>query len=196
MSAKRTILLSGMIAADPGQGGATWAVLQYLLGFKRLGHDVYFVEPVPEASLRPPGASLAQSDNAAYFQRVTAHFGRPDCPVPPCGLLWIPTLQPVVLAHWPVAAHITYDALTTIGNWRGYGSIEHQGVFYGQKAHSLRQFFTLPTRTKENFVLALAIHPDEGKDLAALAGNAWRLLGPARVASPPAGYQRFVQGSK
>src|SRR5260370_10219103 len=75
MSAKRTILLSGMIAADPGQGGATWGVLQYLLGFKRLGHDVYFVEPVPEESLRPPGASLAQSDNAAYFQRVTAHFG-------------------------------------------------------------------------------------------------------------------------
>src|SRR5260370_29463813 len=75
MSAKRTILLSGMIAADPGQGGATWAVLQYLLGFKRLGHDVYFVEPVPEASLRPPGASLAQSDNAAYFRHVTADFG-------------------------------------------------------------------------------------------------------------------------
>src|SRR5216683_5592107 len=70
-----TILVSGMIAADPWQGGATWAVLQYLLGFKRLGHDVYFVEPVPEASLRPPGASLAQSDNAAYFQRVTADFG-------------------------------------------------------------------------------------------------------------------------
>jgi hypothetical protein len=285
MSAKRTILLSGMIAADPGQGGATWAVLQYLLGFKRLGHDVYFVEPVPEASVRPAGASLAQSDNAAYFQRVTADFGleqtsalvlanteqtvgllyrelreiarrtdvlinisgmltddaltaqipvrvyldldpgfnqlwqaaqgidrgfaghthfvtigqaigQPDCCVPTCGLTWIPTLQPVVLAHWPVAEHITYDALTTIGNWRGYGSIEHQGVFYGQKAHSLRQFITLPTRTKEKFLLALAIHPDEDKDLAALAGNGWRLLDPARVACTPAAYQRFIQGSK
>ena len=36
-----------MVAAAPHQGGATWAVLQYLLGFKRLGHDVYFVE-LPE----------------------------------------------------------------------------------------------------------------------------------------------------
>jgi hypothetical protein len=70
-----TILLSGMIAAVPHQGGATWAVLQYLLGFKRLGHDVYFVELVEEAVLRPAGASLARSDNAAYFRQVMADFG-------------------------------------------------------------------------------------------------------------------------
>jgi hypothetical protein len=44
--------------------------------------------------------------------------------------------------------------------------------------------------------LALAIHPDEAKDLAALSANGWRLLDPARVASTPAGYQRFIQGSK
>ena len=48
-----TILLSGMIAADPFQGGATWAVLQYLLGLQRLGHDVVLIEPVPPKSLRP-----------------------------------------------------------------------------------------------------------------------------------------------
>jgi hypothetical protein len=285
MSATRTILLSGMIAADPGQGGATWAVLQYVLGFARLGHDVYFVEPVPESSLRPAGAALSQSENAAYFRQVSAEFGleqksalirantqetvgltyrellaiarrtdvlinisgmlkdqamveriplrvyldldpgfnqlwhavqsidrgfaghthfvtigqavgRPDCHVPSCGLPWIPTLQPVVLAYWPVAKHIAYDALTTVGNWRGYGSIEHNGVFYGQKAHSLRRFFTLPSRTKEKFLLAMAIHADEGKDLAALADNGWRLLEPASVAGTPTDYQRFIQGSK
>ncbi len=47
---KLTILLSGMIAGVPNQGGATWAVLQYLLGFKRLGHDVHIIEPVEEAA--------------------------------------------------------------------------------------------------------------------------------------------------
>src|SRR4029453_26951 len=35
-----------MISGDPGQGGATWAVLQYVLGLRRLGHDVFLVEPV------------------------------------------------------------------------------------------------------------------------------------------------------
>jgi hypothetical protein len=58
------MLLSGMIAADPHQGGATWAVLQYLLGPRALDHDVAFVEPVARDALRPAGASLDQSVNA------------------------------------------------------------------------------------------------------------------------------------
>jgi hypothetical protein len=281
---KLTILLSGMIAADPYQGGATWAVLQYALGFERLGHEVVFVEPLKEAALRPAGTSLADSINAAYFRQVTAEFGlersalllegtqqtvglpfeqlrqtvaachvlvnisgllanerltgsipfrvyldldpgfnqlwqavqgidmgfaghthfvtigqaigQPDCPVPSCGLPWITTLQPIVLAHWPIAARLDHHALTTIGNWRGYGSIEHQGIFYGQKAHSLRPFLELPRRTSEKFLLALAIHPEESKDLAALAANGWQLVDPAQVAETPARYQQFIQGSK
>jgi hypothetical protein len=279
-----TILLSGMIAADPHQGGATWAVLQYLLGLRRLGHDVCFVEPVPPASLRPPGAALERSLNAAYFRAVAAEFGHggaaalllagtrstvglpyetlrrfaaradlllnvsgmlqdPDltgpvpvrvyldldpgfvqlwhaqgidmrfaghthfvtvghalgtagCAVPTSGLSWIPTWQPVVLEHWPLAGAIVHDALTTVGNWRAYGSVEHGGVFYGQKAHSLRPLITLPTRTAEKFLLALAIDPGEVKDLAALAANGWGLVDPATVASAPGQYRRFIQGSR
>ena len=280
-----TILLSGMIAADPQQGGATWAVLQYLLGFKRLGHDVYFVEPLTQKSLQPEGATLERSANAAYFRRVVADFGlqqtaalllagttqtvglpyerlraiagradvlinisgmltdeallapiplrayldldpafnqlwqvaygidmrfgahnrfvtvglaigAPDCPIPTCGLSWITTLQPVVLAHWPVGEEIAHDALTTVANFRGYGSIEYEGAFYGQKAHSLRRFMALPTRTDEAFLLALAIHPAETTDLEALAANRWRLVDPAAVAGDPARYQAFIAGSK
>jgi hypothetical protein len=282
---KLTILLSGMIAGVPHQGGATWAVLQYLLGFKRLGHDVHFIEPVEEAALRPVGASLARSDNAAYFRQVMADFGlkqtsalllagtqqtvglpydrlreiarradvlvnisglladealteniplrayldldpaftqlwyaaegidmrfaahnhfvtvgqaigEPGCGVPTCGLEWITTPQPVVLQHWPAVGPVTRDALTTVANWRGYGSINHEGIFYGQKAHSWRQFFSVPTLTEERFAPALAIHPDESKDLAALQANGWRPINPEQVAHTPSKYQRFVRGSK
>src|SRR5947209_19857456 len=69
------IVLSGMIAADPFQGGATWAVLQYMLGFRALGHDVLLVDPVDGKQIRPAGASLGQSVNAGYFHRVVAAFG-------------------------------------------------------------------------------------------------------------------------
>jgi hypothetical protein len=282
---KLTILLSGMIAADPFQGGATWAVLQYLLGFRRLGHDVYFVEPLPEKSLLPAGSPLARSTNATYFRRVVRRFGlehhsalfRPgtretvgtpydrlcdvarradvlvnisgmltdgpltapvplrvyldldpafnqlwhatqgidmrfaghthfvtvglgvgeaDCVVPTCGLPWLTTPQPVVLEHWPRADEITCDALTTVGNWRAYGSVEYRGVFYGQKAHALRPLITLPTRTDEKFVLALAIHPGEEKDLAALASNGWQLVDPRQVADTPDRYREFIRGSR
>src|SRR5262249_50811310 len=131
-----------------------------------------------------------------HFVTIGQAIGRPGCAVPTCGLRWIPTTQPVVLDHWPPAGPITHDALTTVGNWRGYGSVEHRGVFYGQKAHSLRPLIDLPTRTQEKFLLALAIHPGETKDLAALGANGWGLLDPARVADTPDRYRQFIQGSR
>jgi len=267
-----------MVVADPHQGGATWAVLQYVLGFRRLGHDVVLIEPLPH------DRTLTGSVSTAYFDRVVTTFGlgrtatllnpltketvgptypelvgfarsadllvnvsgmltdpdlfgpvpvrvyldldpafvqiwndlgtdmrfaghthfvtvgprigRPDCPVPTGGRTWIPTVPPVVLDHWPVADGIEHDALTTIANWRGYGSPTHEGVFYGQKAHSLRPLFDLPTRTREKFLLALAIHPDETRDLEALSANRWALVDPTAVAGTPTTYRRFVAGSK
>ena len=44
--------VSGIVAGVPGPGGATWSILQYLLGPCRLGHDAMLVEPVA----LPPGA--------------------------------------------------------------------------------------------------------------------------------------------
>src|SRR6266568_2490387 len=64
-----------MIAADPGQGGASWAVLQYVLGLRRLGCDVHLIEPVPPESLQPRGTSLEDSVNCAYFRAVAKSFG-------------------------------------------------------------------------------------------------------------------------
>jgi hypothetical protein len=282
---RRTILFSGMVAGDPFQGGATWAALQYVLGFRRLGHEVLLVEPIEPAALQPAGASLAESANARYFRQVVVEFGledhaalllgetqqtvgldyaelrgfaartdllvnvsgmladpaliepiptrayldldpafiqlwhevagidmrfgahnrfvtigqaigTPECAVPTGECAWIPTPQPIVLEQWPVADAIAYDAFTTVGNWRGYGSVEYQGVFYGQKAHAWRPLMQLPTLTDERFMPALAIHPDERADLEALAANRWQLLDPAEVAGTPASYQRFIQGSR
>jgi hypothetical protein len=46
MGERLKILLSGMVAGDPHQGGATWAALQYFVGLQELGHEVILVEPV------------------------------------------------------------------------------------------------------------------------------------------------------
>jgi hypothetical protein len=64
------ILVSGRIAETPHQGGATWAVLQYLVGLRQLGHRVWFVESVPAARLHPVGTELARSINACYLSGV------------------------------------------------------------------------------------------------------------------------------
>jgi hypothetical protein len=131
-----------------------------------------------------------------HFVTIGQAIGTAGCPVPTCGMTWIKTLQPVVLSHWPVAERISHNALTTVGNWRGYGSVEHQGVHYGQKAHSLRAFFDLPTRTVEKFLLAMAIHPEETADLAELDRHGWQRVDPGEVASSPRLYQEFIGGSK
>jgi hypothetical protein len=221
-----------MVAGVPRQGGATWAVLQYLLGLRRLGHRVTLVEPVDP----PPGVALADSAMASYgeadvllnvsgmladealldpvpvrayldldpaFNQLWHHLegidmrfdghthfvtaglslGMDGCPVPTCGRRWITTLPPVVLDEWPVAAGEQHRALTTVGNFRGYGSIRHDGVLYGQKAHSLRALADVPVRARERFVLALAIHPDERRDLEMLRANGWELVDPAARAA-------------
>jgi hypothetical protein len=69
------ILVAGMIAADPHQGGATWAVLQYVLGLRELGCEVTFVDPIRAASVKPSGCNLQTSSNADYFRQVASDFG-------------------------------------------------------------------------------------------------------------------------
>src|SRR5260370_37466206 len=62
------IIVSGMIAGDPYQGGAAWAVLQYVLGLQQLGHDVYLIESLCAGSLVPAGGPLAWLGKAPYFR--------------------------------------------------------------------------------------------------------------------------------
>jgi len=127
---------------------------------------------------------------------VGMNVGREDCMVPTCGLRWLTTTQPVVLDYWPVAQELPHFGWTTVGNWRGYGSVAYRGVQYGQKVHSMRPLMPLAARTNEWFELALDIHADERADLDALAANGWHLLDPREVAGTPAKYAAFVRESK
>jgi len=285
MTSRLRIVVSGMIAGDPHQGGASWAVLQYVLGLRAMGHDVYLVEPVAPKRIRPHGAPLDASVNAAYFRDVVTAFGLDGCAallaegsdeaigltyaqlcaladhcdllinisgmltdgrllegiprrlyvdldpafnqlwqsvdgldmrfdghthfatvglaigtsrcaIPTCGLTWLHTLQPVVLDEWPMASRPAEGGWTTVGNWRGYGSIRHEGVQYGQKAHSVRALIDLPSRTRAPIRASFAIHPDEAADIAALRAHGWALVDPAVVARTPYAYREFIQSSR
>jgi glycosyltransferase involved in cell wall biosynthesis len=82
-----------------------------------------------------------------------------------------------------------------VGHWRSYGAIHHDGIQYGQKVHSLRPLIDLPRRVDVRFELALAIHPDETRDIEALRENGWIRLDPEALAETPEAYRAFVQGS-
>jgi hypothetical protein len=65
------IAVSGMVAGKPGQGGAAWAILQYVLGLRRLGHEVVLVEPVEP----PADGALADMASARYLESIAARLG-------------------------------------------------------------------------------------------------------------------------
>src|SRR5947209_3950618 len=44
MSSSLRIVVTGFIAQHPQLGGVTWDYLQYLLGLRELGHDVFYIE--------------------------------------------------------------------------------------------------------------------------------------------------------
>jgi glycosyltransferase involved in cell wall biosynthesis len=270
------IAVSGMVAGELDQGGAAWSILQYVLGLRRLGHEVLLVEPVAAA------APLAGSPSARYLEAVAAelglehaalvsadgsettgvgrgrlleligetdlllnvsgmltasdffepvpirayldldpffnqlwhlqgtdmrfaghtHFvtiatalGESGCEVPSLGLEWIRTLPPVVLEAWPLAPEPAAFPFTSVGHWRSYGPIEHEGRRYGLRAHSLRELIELPRRSGAEFALALGIHESERADIDALAEHGWRLIDPLEVAATPSRYREFVRAS-
>ena len=261
------ILLSGMLVRDPHQGGATWAVLQWVLGLRALGHEVVVVEPLPAPATpvqrayaatveRQTGVApvlLAGQDGAGSelarrtgpvdllvnlsgtlrdeallalaavrlyvdldpgFTQVwhatgadvglgdhTAHatvglcVGTPASPVPTVGRQWLPVLPPVVLDRWTPAPPPRCRVATSVGHWRSYGAMDHEGVHYGQRAHSARRLLAVPARSPLPVRLALGISPDEPADLAALRRSGWDLVDPAEVAGTPDDYRDFVRAS-
>jgi len=73
-----TIVIAGSIAQKPWHGGHTWVFLQYLLGFKKLGWDILFLDRL-ESGMCVDSAgtpcSTENSVNVPYFLQVMEGFG-------------------------------------------------------------------------------------------------------------------------
>src|SRR2546423_15494375 len=72
-----TIVIAGSLAQKPGHGGHTWVFLQYLLGLRRLGWKVLFIDALePAVCVGDDGRACARdpSLNLAFLRRVMARF--------------------------------------------------------------------------------------------------------------------------
>lgn len=128
------------------------------------------------------------------YVTVGLNLGQPDCPLPDLGLHWLRLPPPVVLEQW--APHgAPGAAYTTVADWRGYGPVEWQGRWYGQKADEFLRLLDLPARVTVPLELCLAIHPDE-PDLPRLRAAGWRLSDPRVHAADPDAYRDYVRGSR
>jgi hypothetical protein len=82
----KRIVVGGSLAQKPGYGGHSWVFLQYLLGFRRLGWDVLFVDRLQPGMCHDRAGSpcsLSESVNLPYFSTVMEGFGLRDA----CALL-------------------------------------------------------------------------------------------------------------
>lgn len=70
-----SVVVGASLAQRPGRGGHTWALLQYLLGFARLGWDVLFLDRLePEMCRNATGRPIDVSPHVRYFRRVMDAF--------------------------------------------------------------------------------------------------------------------------
>jgi hypothetical protein len=282
---REVVVVAGSIAQRPGRGGHAWVFLQYLLGFRRLGYEVLFVDRLSAAMLEPgstwppprtapavawlhevmsshglersysllldggeeavgvsrdqvaeqlrrsvvlldvmgflgdeellaapsrrvyldidPGfpqmwSALGLDDPFAghdAYATVGLQIGMDDCRVPTCGVDWVTTPQPIVLDEWPVSDG--GEAYTSVATWRGpFEPIDFHGERYGLRAHQMRRFADLPAALDVPLELALEIDAADAADSARLEAGGWRLVEPRTVADTPAGYRRYVQGSR
>jgi hypothetical protein len=73
-----TVVVSSVIANKPLNGGNAWVVLNWVLGLKKLGFQVYFVEQISrEGCVDATGAVTAFENcaNLAYFKRIAERYG-------------------------------------------------------------------------------------------------------------------------
>jgi hypothetical protein len=63
-----TIVVGGALANKTGSGGEAWVRLSWIRGLQRLGHDVWFIEQIHDAS----------PEQLAYFDAVIESFGLAD----------------------------------------------------------------------------------------------------------------------
>ena len=78
---KGQIIVAASLAQKPLQGGHAWVVLQYLLGFRRLGWQVLFIDNLADDMFRDAaGQACARADsvNVQEFVRTMQQFGLVD----------------------------------------------------------------------------------------------------------------------
>jgi hypothetical protein len=88
MRKRGVIVMAGSLAQKPGCGGHTWVFLQYLLGFRRLGWDVLFLDELdPARCVDHSGAPclLDRSWNLRYLWSVMDRFGLGNAFALSCG---------------------------------------------------------------------------------------------------------------
>ncbi|MGE3781609.1 MAG: hypothetical protein AB7H71_02550 [Alphaproteobacteria bacterium] len=147
-----------------------------------------------------PGAR-AYIDAHTHFFTYGANLGTDFCPLPLCGVPWRPTVPPVDLDLWPLAADPAERGatrcFTTIATWENKGkNIEFEGENYLWSKHvNFVRFLDIPARRQRTCFEMAMLPPDNGVRRE-VEGCGWSLVDPRPVSADMESYRRFIAGSR
>jgi hypothetical protein len=142
--------------------------------------------------LTDPPAHAMDAQHTSFFS-FAENIRDPDCLIPDDGFAWQPTRQPVVLDAWPVTQANPMGRWTTVMLWDSYQWLEYDGMRFGMKSESFRNYFDMPKRTGREFELAVG-SPTTPREL--LASSGWHVVNPLEAIRNPWEYQDYIQRSK
>lgn len=141
--------------------------------------------------LDPSTLQSAQRHNV--FFSFAENIGSPECGIPPDGLAWQPTRQPIVVEAWPATPGRLDANFSTMMQWESYPPLSLEGRTYGMKSRSFEPYFDLPQRVEARLELAIgsASAPRER-----LREAGWIVRDPYELSRDPWVYQDFITASK
>jgi GT2 family glycosyltransferase len=144
-----------------------------------------------------------QPDTIEFLEQHCAFFtfgenwGGADCRLPQTSRFHFrPTRQPVCLDLWPVADDTETPCFTTVGNWRQrWRDVTLEGRTYSWSKHvEFERYLNLPSRTAEQFELALSGCDEADREL--IAEHGWGFRDGLALSRDPDTYRAYISGSK
>src|SRR5436190_1088218 len=193
---KGKIIVFGILFWYP-LAGVTWQFLHYLLGLRRLGYDVYYVEDSgrwvydPQLNDMSPDAlpnvkAVAPILDRFGFEGRWAFRGNY-----PGGQCYGMSAEQILQLYRDADAFLN---VTGAQENRG-NDIEWDGQTYRwSKHHEFLKFIDLPKR-RPNVGFELAAGVDENV-MSMLTGNGWRNVHPVTISGDLERYRRYIQRSR
>lgn len=134
---------------------------------------------------------LAQQHNV--FFSLAENIGTTVSRIPDDGLPWQPTRHPIYLPDWPVRPPVTDARWSTLMQWESYPAKAWDGITYGVKSDSFKNFLDLPRRVGQSVELVIS-GASAPRDL--LSQYGWLCRDPRELSGDPWVYRSFIQSSK
>ena len=140
------------------------------------------------------GVDMNFADHDLFFTIGTL-LNNADCRAPKLDMEWKTTLPPVSLDYWTCDTLPKSDAFTTMTHWYGYGAVEYDGQWYGNKSEEFEKIIGLPGRTRARIEIATDLTTSQDEH-GAFTRAGWRLIKAAPLNEPWQRYRDYLADSR